>query len=276
MRPFTKIENQPKITALYTAFSVKRGVDYSFGGEFHDFWEIVICVTGKFGVTAGGKTFTISPGEAIIHPPMEFHNLNTEGNNGGRIIVFTFAAEMMPKNCGSVLKLNNLKLAKEILSDIKNAFEFSGISVTGIKQHSELSASVAIKKLELLLLNTILKNSGMKTEPQNKMRRAEIFENAVRFLNQNTDKTLTVSEISKALYMSEINLQKIFKKYAGVGVMHFFTQLKMTEATILIKSGIPVGKVASALGFPNQNYFSTVFKRMYGMPPSRLKKTSNE
>lgn len=274
MRLFTKIENQPKLTALYTAFSVRRDSDYSFAGELHDFWEIVICASGKFGITAGRKTFTILPGEAFIHPPMEFHKLNAEGK-GGRIIVFTFAAETMPKCFGTVLKLNNLKLAKEILSDIKNAFEFSDISVTGIKKHSELAATVAIKKLELLLLDTALKNSGVKTKPQNKMRRAESFENAARFLDKNTNRALTVPEIAKELHMSEVNLQKIFKKYSGVGVMHYFTQLKMTEATILLRSGIPVGKVAESIGFPNQNYFSTVFKRTYGISPIQFKKTSN-
>lgn len=50
--------------------------------------------------------------------------------------------------------------------------------------------------------------------------------------------------------------------------MKYFNRIKITRATDMIKCGVPVEEVALALGFANQNHFSTVFRRITGNPPS--------
>ena len=49
MRIHAKIENQLKITDLYTAFKAERTPDYHFRGESHDFWELLIVADGAIG-----------------------------------------------------------------------------------------------------------------------------------------------------------------------------------------------------------------------------------
>ena len=98
-----------------------------------------------------------------------------------------------------------------------------------------------------------------------------IMSQAVRVLEKNIDKSLTVSELAALCRMSEINLKKLFSRYAGVGVIAYFNRLKMTRAVAMLKSGMSAKETAAALGFANQNYFSTVFKRIHGVPPSFYK-----
>ena len=56
-----------------------------------------------------------------------------------------------------------------------------------------------------------------------------------------------------------------------MGVMTYFNNMKMAVALDMIKNVNTVKETATALGFADQNYFSTVFKRITGHPPTYFK-----
>ena len=56
-----------------------------------------------------------------------------------------------------------------------------------------------------------------------------------------------------------------------MGVMAYFNKMKIESAQNLIKNGMTVQETANMLGFSNQNYFSTVFKRITGKSPTFYK-----
>ena len=89
----------------------------------------------------------------------------------------------------------------------------------------------------------------------------------VKVLENNIDQNLSVSDISKICNMSETNVKKTFSRYAGMGIMHYFNYIKMNAAISMLENGMSVNETAQHLGFSNQNYFSTAFKRVYGMSP---------
>jgi len=56
-----------------------------------------------------------------------------------------------------------------------------------------------------------------------------------------------------------------------MGIMEYFNSIKMFRAQTLLKEGYTVKETALSLGFCDQNYFSTVFKRVMGKSPKELK-----
>ena len=44
----------------------------------HNFWEIVCVLEGEVGVASANDLYTLSKGQAVIHSPMEFHNIWSE------------------------------------------------------------------------------------------------------------------------------------------------------------------------------------------------------
>ena len=56
-----------------------------------------------------------------------------------------------------------------------------------------------------------------------------------------------------------------------MGVSRYFTEMKMRRAAELLRTGSRVGEVANELGFADQNYFSTVFRRIMGVPPGQYR-----
>ena len=109
-----KISNNPHITSLYTAFKRHMESNFTFDGESHDFWELVCVIEGKVGVTAGSNIFSLEKGQAILHSPMQFHRLYSEGDTSPAVIIFSFNGENIPDISDKICRINNLSELYEI------------------------------------------------------------------------------------------------------------------------------------------------------------------
>lgn len=95
-------------------------------------------------------------------------------------------------------------------------------------------------------------------------------------MREHLHEQLTAQEIAKLANMSLSSLKKIFAQYAGMGIVRFFTEMKMRHAVSLLQAGKRVGETASELGFSDQNYFSTVFRRVMGSVPGSHRTSTEE
>lgn len=51
--------------------------------------------------------------------------------------------------------------------------------------------------------------------------------------------------------------------------------IRLERAAALLRSGHNVGRVADEVGFDNAKYFSTAFKKYFGVSPSEFKKQTD-
>ena len=264
-----EIKNAFQIKKLYTAFRHRYDSNYYFDGEYHNFWEFVAVTDGEIGVTAGSDVLVLKKGQAILHEPMEFHRLWSEGSTCPEIVIFSFAADNMPEYFSKIFELKDVSIPAEILTEIKNSFDIEAGNVKKVKDERNLAYQFAVKKLEMFLLETV--SQKLKSTLQLKTKTAKNYNAIVTVLENNIDKNLSVSDIAKMCNISEINLKKTFSRYSGMGVIQYFNHLKIMAATNMLKNGMMVKETAAALGFSNQNYFSTVFKRVTGFSPTNYK-----
>lgn len=265
-----KADNIFSVTAMHTGFTATYPSNYIFSGEFHNFWEVVLVLDGRLGITAGSNIHILEKGQAVIHEPMEFHSLWSEGGTSPTVVIFSFDCINMPCYSSKILQFPNTHHPLEILNQLHSSFRIMhSANFLDIKKQDSIKHHLAIKAFELFLLNLINTDAGSDSILQT--RSAQYFSKAVTILEENISKNLSVSEISVLTNIGIVNLKKIFSKYSGMGVIAYFTKMKTTAAISMLKSGMNVNEVSSALGFSNQNYFSTVFKRTTGYPPSHYK-----
>ncbi len=268
------IPSKYQITGFYSFFEKTYDKDYKYEGEIHNFWEIVCVMDGSLGVTADKDVYILSAGQAILHKPMEFHNIWSESASP-KIIILSFSGKMpVPNKRIFTMDNDTVKYISSLYKSASSTFEYEqehNMFITGIRDGKEFFAEKILKKCELFLMSLL---SGDTAEPFTVTEgRAKSYMNIVSFLEANIDKNLCVYDIAKALNMSEPNVKKIFKKYSGMGIIHYFNTLKISKAQNLLKSGMSVKEVSERLGFSDQNYFSTVFKRITGVPPKHFKNT---
>lgn len=81
---------------------------------------------------------------------------------------------------------------------------------------------------------------------------------------------ITLEELAKLAGLSPSHYSRLFKKYASCSPIHYLTQLRMDRAKeLLILSDYRLKAVARSIGYEDELYFSRLFKKFVGMPPSQ-------
>lgn len=257
------------ITSVFTIYEKIFEDTYYFDGESHDFWEYVCVLDGTLGVTAGEDVFILEKGQCVLHRPMEFHRLWSEKKTEPHICVISFAADVMPQ-----IKEKQFRLTREEYSTISGLMEQAEsifdrdreILVKGVRRGKEADSQSFFNTFENLLLSVLTgKQPGMDSYTSVS---ADNYRFIVRTLEKHITEHLTQADIAGLCNMSQASLKKTFSKYAGIGIMAYFNQMKIRYAMKLLEEGTGIHETAEILGFCDRNYFSTVFKRTTGESPA--------
>lgn len=105
-----------------------------------------------------------------------------------------------------------------------------------------------------------------------------LVDKAVAYLEENyRDSELSVEKLCSVLNVSAAYFCTIFKKEMGKTFLNYLTDLRMEKAVRLLEETEEKTYVISEMvGYAEPNYFSYVFKKKYGMAPSKYRKTRME
>lgn len=271
---FVEIPRNIKIESVNTAFLRKEDSVFYFAGESHPFWEMVYVFEGSVGITADERVYTLSEGDMVFHKPMEFHRIWSQKGTSLTFCVISFEAEgeglkkieNTAVKCSEDMKelINRMVDIKDKAFSMRDECQLKGI----------LDKTAAFEYL--LMLEMLLCKAGEKGERIDvaKFRDASIFSRAVSVLNENISTKMTVEQLAVICFVSTSKIKKVFAKYAGCGVAEYFNFMKVARARAMLKNGEPISAISDKLGFSNQFYFSSVFKKIMSMTPTQYKKVT--
>lgn len=100
---------------------------------------------------------------------------------------------------------------------------------------------------------------------------AELADECEQYVRDNfSDENLSVSEIAAKMYLDPIHLNRVFKKVRGINLSQFIIKERMELAGLLMRTtDHSASDIALTCGYSNYPYFSTVFKKYFGLPPSQ-------
>lgn len=86
------------------------------------------------------------------------------------------------------------------------------------------------------------------------------------------DQSLTVETVCRKLGVSTAYFSTVFKKETGTTFINYLTKYRMEQATeLLLMQDEKTYIIAEKVGYSDPNYFSYVFKKQFGMSPSKYK-----
>ena len=271
-----------RIERIITVHYFEYGPDYAFVGESHDFWELVYVDKGEIIAQAGDTEHLLQKGQMLFHKPGEFHTLKAAGGRAPNVVVVTFECEgaAMDFFRGRLLSAGDAEraLMARIVEQAAEAFatplddplsqtmERRAVQPFGAEELIALS-------LESLLLELIRKGGApTAARPSSLLRensRNDLLERVCRYLEENLEKRLTLSDICRDNLVGRSYLQKVFREKTGGGAMEYFGRLKVRRAKELIREGQHnFTEIAALLGYNSIHYFSRHFKKVTGMTPS--------
>ena len=286
---FTKIglKDSFKVENIITLFYMEIARDFSYGGESHDFWEMVYIDKGEMICTAGKKQFVLKSGELTFHKPNEYHNLSGNGRTVSNISILTFdcLGEEMEYFEGKIFRLNaeEKNLLAMLFGEGREALSKENesdplVQRMKVSENARFGYSQMIKNLLEIFLIKLRRNTDIFSKESRRQFNVDGVNIPVRikaivdYLSENLYTKITISDISKKFGISESLLKKEFSIYYKGGIINYYNNRKAEEAKKLIRrADRSFSEIADELGFDNPQYFSKFFKNITNMTPSEYK-----
>lgn len=116
----------------------------------------------------------------------------------------------------------------------------------------------------------------MSQERETSMQR--IIQEAKRYIQENySDPELSVEKLCRHLHMSPAYFSTMFKKETGQAYTAYLTEVRLNQAVELLRmTNDKTYVIAAKVGYQEQNYFSYVFKKRFGVSPTKYKASQTE
>ena len=96
---------------------------------------------------------------------------------------------------------------------------------------------------------------------------------AASYFNENYNLDINIEEYAVSRGMSVSWFIRNFKKYTGTTPMQFITSIRITNAQMLLETtNYAINEIARIVGYDNPLYFSRLFRKQKGCPPSHYRK----
>ena len=99
-----------------------------------------------------------------------------------------------------------------------------------------------------------------------------LVKKAILYLNKNASQQIVRWKLADTVHVSEDYLTRIFHKEIGLSLWEYLNRYRIYIATkMLLETNDTIYEIAENSGFQDQAYFCRVFKKIYGVPPGKIR-----
>jgi len=242
----------------------------------HDFSELEIILSGTAVNSINGKSFSVEAGDVFVVEQGATHEITqvrglTLYNIGFRQSALrSLGADLLELPGFHALFLSRpeldpgvrqLHLKEEELNKVRHLLEEMRQEYLGGEPGFRTALLCGFSRLLLMLS----RNYSQQTPTGGIWQAAA----AAARMEREFGEEMSVRGLAESVYLSERHFRRLFEKVYGVSPSDYLLELRLrTAGRLLISESASVTEVAMACGFSDGNYFSRVFRRKYGMPPT--------
>jgi len=158
-----------------------------------------------------------------------------------------------------LVRLIRLRFERGLRYDIEREMEYAISSVTSF---DELYAAMRVLADEGFL-SAARKGRGV----------SGLFEQVEKYVGDYMSSPITLSGIAEIMHVSQPVVSRVVRERTGQSFNEYVTTRRMERARALIRDqrDMTMRDIAEMLGYPDQHYFSRVFKSLYGLTPSEFR-----
>ena len=106
---------------------------------------------------------------------------------------------------------------------------------------------------------------------------SEPVERVIEYFSNHLNGLVSLEEVSAVAGLSPNGLIRRFRVETGCSPMQYFSHLRLSKARdALVHTTLRIGDIAEMCGYDNIYYFSSAFKKQYGLPPSEVRKAAQQ
>lgn len=248
----------------------------------HDFLELSIIIDGSVEYIIDDKPVILEKGTVLLFNPGVYHferytkdMTSTQIHIGFRNFMLQgFQRDHFPFKT-SILHLREFH--EEFFSVCQEILVEKAKGEAGY----DLMLKTLVMKLIIYILrdaqSTHLESNALKLSYEEQEKQT-IVNDIIHYLEKHHTEEVSLSTLSQTLYISPTYISRVFKEETGESPINYLIKLRLTRAKELMESetDITVKEAANLVGYNDAYYFSKLFKKYYGKPPSAfLKRVAN-
>ncbi len=253
----------------------------------HDFASVICVLSGACTYNIGNESYPAKKGNVIVLNPGVSHGKTLAQNEEVNEFHIGFS-NIYIKNLPRDYLIGGDNCPVVSLSKYEADFFKCCNEIIAEQEKNDPGLDLIIKSQVMRLIAILLKSiyifeprsvdngrygnlSGF--EPND---RTNIVNSILMYINENYMKNISLDKISRNTYLSPVYISKIFKEETGDSPINHLIKVRLSKAKELLEQGnTSVKAVSKSVGYHDAYYFSKLFKKYYGLPPSKLLKDNS-
>lgn len=214
-----------------------------------------------------GKSHTIPEGSLVLYFPRVRHHYYFKKEDGARMLWSHFSGTA----CDI---LDEIKADEPVVIQIGDKKQFEQAFEKMIEAHYNKPAveNQLCNGYMLVLLALIKQSTSLKGESKSKAGNHRL-EKVLSDMHVNFDEPIDIKKYAAVCHLSEDRFIRMFKAHTGLPPYHYQLKIRIERAVEMLENqSVNVSECAEIVGFNDAAYFSRIFKKFTGHPPSYYKK----
>lgn len=243
----------------------KCAAGHNWGPGIRDHYLIHLVIAGKGTFQAAGRTWELQPGDLFLAAPNQLVAYTADeqqpweyrwvGFNGA--CAHKLVSRLPFTDAEPVHHTKDPDTLQDILDHLFLA--------RGLEPQDE----AAMLGYLYLFIAALMKET-CERRPRATSSANQYVLNAIKYIQFNYSHDISIDDVAKSVGVSRSHLYRVFMSNVGKSPIDYLTEYRINEACKLLRTGsLSIAEVAISVGFFDQFYFSRVFKKAMGMPPSK-------
>ena len=225
------------------------------------YWDLTLVFKGSLEYIVDGKSYTVGQNDVLLVP---------EGSVRERI-----GGTSAKYACFNFTLLDGVQLPRDVYyhnavnSEIKNMISlFAQTKILDGSKSPPYDPSNSRAKAMNMLNYILLELMNVFTYDN----KNDHVKKAIKFINDNLLSSISLSDVSEHIHLTKEYTASIFKKETQKTVTEYISERKMFYAKEMLQAGsLSLSEIAENLHYDNYGYFSTLFKKYYGISPVKYR-----
>lgn len=263
-------------------------------------YQLVIIYHGTVKYTRNNKTYILQSGDYIVVCPGDYYSAEALGNSGMKYYFIHFSIDSAVEHYSNseiaayvastfeslssemsqcFWDLSKMFTRRIFLPETGNFGDNFGDTAVLIEKalyeknkpslNNYLMVSLYIGQVFVLASRTAIENLTINMKKISESKIPNLVQQIVDYIYGNYRLNLSVSEIAEKFCISQQYISRLFNKHFGKSVKEYINNVRINRAKELLKtSSLSVKEVSFAIGINDPLYFSRLFKKLVGVPPS--------
>lgn len=230
-------------------------------------YYLMYIVEGRLSVNIEGEECVAKTGDFMLFPP-EYRYKYTFSDDGVISYYYVhFTGSEVEKTLHALGLSANATVYASVPSDaVVDAFSEIFTAYTENDEYSEIAAGVAIKRVLVALARA--RTSGSVRSP---------IRRSLAYIRASYTDDVRIPHLAAMDGFSVSRYNAVFRAETGTSPTRLIGELRLGHAcTLLSSTDLPIGDIGRMVGYPDNHFFSKIFKSYIGISPKEYRQRAVE